>query len=291
MYGFKKFLVALIPQVVLAISLFICSFVTYGPSAGFEVYALIFPALTMGAVIFVSYLNDEDIHTFWIVLCWIGFALFGLFTLLVLAKGFVRNEEFYEVPLIYHLSVGSLFASSLTIIYLFVVLRLRVWEEYSLVSKLIAPTAIVIVGTIAGGYIRLGGLGLVTVLSYIFEFAPLVAIIVMLILFARFDVHVGSYAPTNYSSSNSSSSSSRSRAPTYAEIYNSLIDTTASYSSGGCTVYLRITNVHVSNGSVTYDYEKKVSRNGSGDPDQVGLVAERDLAGKVRIKLTRLGLL
>ena len=260
MYGFKKFLVGLIPQAVLAISLFICSFVVYGPMAGSEVLVFAVAGFFMGVVILVSYLNDEDIHTFWKVICWIGFAVFGLLALLILAKGFIRDEAAYgKYPLLDHISVGLLFSSSLTLIYLFVVLKIRVWEDYSLVSKLIAPTAILIVGTIAGGFISLGGSGFVTVMSYVFEFAPIVAIVVMLILFIRFHVYVGSYGSSNYSSGNSSrsSSSSSSRAPTYAEIYKALIGTTASYSSGGCTVYLGITNVYVSNGSVTYDYEKR----------------------------------
>ena len=293
MYGFKKILVGLIPQAVLALSLLICCFVSYGFSSVIEHYTLVFAGLFMGVVILVSFLNDEDIHTVWKVFCWIGFGLFGLLTLLMLgAGGYVRSESLLEnYPLSAHIGVGFLFASALTLIYLFVVLRIRIWEEESWISKLVVPTAILIVGTIAGGFIRLGGIGLVTVMSYVFEIAPLVVIIVLLILFAKFDVYVGSDSPADYSSNSSRSRSSSSRTPSYAEIYNALIDTSASYSSGGCSVSLKITNVYVDGSSVSWDYEKTVSRNGSGDPDQVALVAEESLRGKVRIKLTRLGLL
>ena len=289
MYGFKKFLVALIPQVVLGLAFLICSLISFGGfSSNLDTCNLAFAGLCMGAVILVSYLNDEEIHTVWKVFCWIGFGLFALIAIAPIALDYARREGLHaNYPLEGHLAVGFLLGSALMLIYLYVILRIRIWEEESWISKLIVPAAILIVGTIAGGFIRLGGLTAVVIMSRFCLFGPIVVIIVLSILFAKFDVYVGSDDPVDHSSSSSRSG----RTPSYAEIYNALIDTTASYSSGGCTVYLRITNVHVSNGSVTYDYEKKVSRNGSGDPDQVGLVAERDLAGKVRIKLTRLGLL
>ena len=300
MYGFKKFLFSLIPQIVLGLALCGVSYFAVGfPKMFSEYFTFPFMGLCMGGVIMMSFLNDYETRTAGKVFCWIFFFLFGFMALLMPGM-YIQHGSSTNELLLFHVSVGFQAASAITFIYLFIVLRVRLGEDHNIATKMIVPLILVIGGTIGGGYLSLLGDKLCQTLSYVFEFAPLGIIILLLIIFAKMDIAVSSgssrgYSSHSYDNDYSSSSSdddnySSSSGPSENDIWYALYDLSVSYTVG-CTVTLTITGVTVNGNSVNIEYEERVEHvwHGNEDYDKAHRIAENNLFSEAKRKLRSIG--
>ena len=293
MYGFKKFLVSLIPLILLVGLLFLLQYKIYGlPSWKNSLF--VYLGVTIGLLVQFSFLNESEIHPVWKVFAWIGFGLMVLATLLATISIASSVLDTKTDPLLFHFSIGVLCGSALTIIYCFIVVALGFGEEHSVSSKVIVPLILFIGGTIGGGYIKYGSDKLIQTLSYVFAFAPLGLIILLIILFARLDLMGACYnegsSSGSYRSSNSYSYSSDDDGPSDTTIRYALIGLSASYNIG-CTVTLEIVDATVVGDSISLDIEESVEHPAYGTEDYGGARynAEKQLYRKANQKLREIG--
>ena len=288
MYGFKKYLVSLIPLVLLSVLTALLYYLIFGFKYS-DGLSLLFVGALCGLIIQITFLHNSEIHIVWHVFCWIGFVILSLLALFY-AYMPNQNDKFFNFhPLAAHFGIGLSLATALTIIYSFVVQALSFGEDHPLSSKIIAPIIIFIGGAIGGGYIKLAGFKLVHTLAIVFGLAPIGLMVLLLILFAKFTLlgscySEGSSGYNNYHNDNSSSYNDVST----SQIYNALYGLSSSWKSG-CTVTLTITDVSVSDSGINIRYEERVDYPERGDYNSAHLIAERNLFSKAKSKVRSLG--
>lgn len=294
----QKYLVSLIPIVLLAVIALIFSFVIYGDKvfSSIENTSIILAALGYGLLIQVTFLNDCEIHLIWRILSWIGYIAFAAYCCLGGAGFISRASNSGLSELQCHLFVGLGIGGALLIIYGFICPAIGLGEDNEIMFRLVAPIVILFVGTFAGGYLRYFGNSFLNTLSLILLIAPPVIIIALLILFIK-----ASMLDTDYSSwesnrggsrgnnHNSSGGNSSTRDVNEASICNALIGLTAS-DTMGCTVTLTITSATISGDGIMYDYEETVQHAAYGTENypSAHYHAERKLKQKIDEKLRNL---
>ncbi len=278
MTGFKKYLVSLIPLVLLTAAGFILDFVIYGSEMFDEEQSIILIGILCGLVTQLIFIYSSEFHPFFKVLCWIGIVLFGLVALIAgtslvfVGSSFVTHGD---KTLFVHITIGLGVAAALMFIYSFIAPATGFGEEYPIITRIGVPILIFAAGIIGGGYFRLLGEKFLNTLTSILMFGPIGANIILLVVFIKTGLlDVGGYSGgssrRSYSGGHSysggySSSSSSNNVPDEATLNAILVGTSAS-DSMGCTVTLRIASVSLIGSSVSIDIEESVEhRNGDNE--------------------------
>lgn len=139
-------------------------------------------AVTGGIAIQVAFGNRRKMNKFGKVMLWILFFIFYIVSMFS-ASMFVIDKSIYETTLpISYLSAGFSPASTITFLYLFIILRFRINERHDWVLKILIPTILMVVLTVAFGALKYVSLQAGVIAMYVGMYGTFGLFVILLLI-------------------------------------------------------------------------------------------------------------